>query len=186
MEKCKNCLQLYPIDHFFGKRFKGKTIVKKCIKCRIVDKNGCNARNITKRNLIQTFLLNACAIGKCPAGRKAAECDHIDKTSKLFQLSDYKLYTIEQIIEELKKCQPVCRFCHSIKTKDESYINPLTLSQNPKNILNRKIVIRNKKYVIDQKIKIKKCAICLLEIQNDWLHAFHFDHYENGLITKKK
>jgi cytochrome c2 len=182
--KCKNCKQFYSADCYIGKKFKGKTFVKRCIKCRIVDKNGCNKRNKEKINLIQTFLSKGCAIGKCPTGRKATECDHIDAANKKFKLSDYKLHTIDEIMDELKKCNPICRFCHSIKTKNESYIDPNLLSQDKKIIVNRSLVDRNRKYVIEQKIKIGECEICKLKIKIDWIYAFHFNHYGDGLFTK--
>lgn len=81
--ECKNCKQFYPVDYYVGKRFKGKTLVKKCIKCRVVDKNGWKRRNEEKINIIQNFLSQGCSVGKCPKDRKATECDHINKISLL-------------------------------------------------------------------------------------------------------
>jgi hypothetical protein len=71
-----------------------------------------------------------------------------------------------------------------MKTKEESYIDSSLLSQDPKIIANRSIVDRNRKYVFEQKMKIGECAICKLKIKKEWIHAFHFDHYGDGIDTK--
>lgn len=182
--QCQNCHQFYPKCDFVGKKFKGKQLVKKCIKCRIVDKHGTIKRSENKLEIIQEFLSQGCSMGLCPPNTKAAECDHLPKKHKKFKLADYKLYSINEIKVELQKCQPLCRFCHSVKTKKEAQADEFMLSQTKQNIDNRQLVERNKKYVLAKKFEIGNCAICKLNVREEWIQAFHFDHVGNGAKEK--
>jgi len=42
--------------------------------------------------------------------------DHIESKSKVFSIGDKITYPKEKIINELKKCQLLCRSCHTLKT----------------------------------------------------------------------
>jgi hypothetical protein len=60
--------------------------------------------------------------GECTScqSRSDLEIDHIDKSSKLFQLSGRGLDKNWQLIlKEIKKCQLLCSSCHMHKNKSE-------------------------------------------------------------------
>lgn len=48
------------------------------------------------------------------------EFDHVDRTSKSFNIGSNLLKKKQDLIAELKKCQLLCRPCHAEKTKNES------------------------------------------------------------------
>lgn len=56
---------------------------------------------------------------KCGSSEKL-EIDHIDPSTKIFVVTDKMSPKYRQlVIEELKKCQPLCENCHAKKTSSE-------------------------------------------------------------------
>lgn len=50
------------------------------------------------------------------AHSEALDCDHLPGTEKLFELSKCGLYTLEEVEQELQKCEVVCANCHRVRT----------------------------------------------------------------------
>jgi|APGre2960657404_1045060.scaffolds.fasta_scaffold76739_2 hypothetical protein len=50
------------------------------------------------------------------------DCDHRDPSQKTFTIS-YMIgkVTVEQLLDELAKCDPVCRNCHALRTHDNQH-----------------------------------------------------------------
>jgi hypothetical protein len=48
------------------------------------------------------------------------EFDHIDPKTKLFSITKFLSYTREDVLEELKKCQLLCKTDHIVKTRNEN------------------------------------------------------------------
>lgn len=58
--------------------------------------------------------------GKCAdCGRTdTLEFDHVDRTIKSFDIGPCYSLPLAELLEELKKCQLLCRKCHKIKTQE--------------------------------------------------------------------
>jgi hypothetical protein len=69
------------------------------------------------RMLIARVLLG----GKCVncSSISQLEIDHIDPRTKFRELSSLTLYSLDRFLEELEKCQLLCRVCHEEKTLRE-------------------------------------------------------------------
>lgn len=52
---------------------------------------------------------------ECGSGENI-EIDHIDSKKKAFDISVAWAYAWEAVLEELRKCQPLCKACHIIKS----------------------------------------------------------------------
>ena len=58
---------------------------------------------------------------KCGA-TEALHFDHIDPNTKVRALSNMLNYSLDSILEELEKCQVLCRFCHGQKSRQEQLV----------------------------------------------------------------
>lgn len=70
-----------------------------------------------KRKKIKTFLRNYLG-GKCIKcnSKKMLQFDHVDRTTKKFEISQKLLMNINKLLLEVKKCQLLCRRCHAKKS----------------------------------------------------------------------
>ncbi len=57
------------------------------------------------------------------------EIDHIDPSTKSFNISKKWTY-LEMCLEELNKCQCLCKKCHRIKSKNEKHQKMLVEREN--------------------------------------------------------
>ena len=72
-----------------------------------------NNQNILKRNFIQEYKQN-CSCSKCNDTRSyVLDFHHTDPTKKDFNIGDATKHGLEKIKQELEKCVPLCRNCHS-------------------------------------------------------------------------
>ena len=71
-------------------------------------------------------LFKALLGGKCVVcgATEQLEIDHIDPATKEFELTKSNTYSRKKVMEELAKCQLLCKTCHLEKTKRE---NPKTV-----------------------------------------------------------
>jgi 5-methylcytosine-specific restriction endonuclease McrA len=70
-------------------------------------------RYYKKRKEYIDFLGGKCV--KCNSTENL-QFDHIDSKTKLYAIGDKITYPKEKIMDELKKCQLLCRSCHIFKT----------------------------------------------------------------------
>ena len=71
---------------------------------------------------------------------------------------------------ELKKCRPLCRFCHRL------------VSQQERGVQKQKSKIKKKAYVNAIKLKIGACELCKRKLEKEeQCCAFDFDHLNENL-----
>ena len=79
-------------------------------------------RNI---NLINDFKNRSCAMCGQQYEHFNMQIDHIDPSTKLYDVCDLKNYKVETLLAELAKCQVLCALCHRrksiIEQQDEKY-----------------------------------------------------------------
>lgn len=64
---------------------------------------------------------------KCGSGR-SLQFDHIDPRKKKFNISDFLSFSKHETLNELKKCQVLCKRCHLKKTSKDMVILKSKLS----------------------------------------------------------
>lgn len=69
-----------------------------------------------KAELIQLLGGRCCKCGS----EEALEFDHIDPQTKLFAISSLLSHAWTEVLEEVKKCQLLCKRCHIAKTTDNA------------------------------------------------------------------
>lgn len=83
-----------------------------------------------RRQYLREYLGGKCV--RCGATERL-EFDHIIKETKSFTIgSSLTCFTIEELIEEVKKCQLLCRPCHIIKSDEEGDWAKLTPEEKAK------------------------------------------------------
>ena len=51
----------------------------------------------------------------------AIDCDHINPEDKSFHISDFAKVKLDELVNELAKCEARCRNCHAIRTHTEQH-----------------------------------------------------------------
>ena len=97
-----------------------------------------NFRYKIKKELLELLGNKCCLCGSC----ENLEFDHIDKSTKLFAISDgIASKSKQEIYKEANKCQLLCHSCHVKKTKnniengkisDDDVVNIILLYNNEK------------------------------------------------------
>ena len=76
------------------------------------------------RHLFDVWRSHGCSNANCPTDPEwlkahpwGMDADHLDHTGKVECLSNMVLrYGTGRLLEELSKCQPLCKLCHADKT----------------------------------------------------------------------
>lgn len=97
--------------------------------------------------------------------------------TKRRKCSDYiywAQFSVEEYKNEMKICEPRCRFCHHVNTNRE-------LFQKKSVMTDRDLFHKNKKkqLVLDEKLFRGECAICKRKVTPYNSTAFIFDHGQN-------
>ena len=79
-----------------------------------------------KRGIVNAWKLQQKQCADCgwqitPERLVAIDCDHIDPTTKTFELSTAIHKTHTEIVTELNKCVARCKNCHAIRTHQEQH-----------------------------------------------------------------
>jgi hypothetical protein len=95
------------------------------------------------------------------------EADHLG--DKVYKCSNYAWWSWnggpEALKKELEKCQPLCRFCHSLKSKSE------------RNTWNQPSIIRRQKIINNEKLRVGACeGGCGRVVTPDNVVAFDWAH----------
>ena len=170
-----------------------KVRLKLCWKSREIFRNSRNRpTNAVGRckSFIQELSKNSTCV-QCNSNDNI-EFDHIDPTLKLQRLGKYDWWSwnggVEAMKEELKKCRPLCRFCHdqqktTHKRKYENIESMPTETRREKGlVILAKYRKQKKEYNIEQKIKRSQCKDCGLKVDQTNVVSFHWAHIDP--ITK--
>ena len=159
-KKCTECLNPKPFACFGKKNFLS------CVDCRTKRRH----RNQKYSASCKQALVDWKKSHKCLhcGTHECIETDHIDPSTKVKGCSYYFWWTynggVKALKQELLKCQPLCRFCHRLKTKNE---RQATKSKN---------VIAKRKIIDKEKLKRGKCLHCERVVTPDTVCGFDFDH----------
>jgi hypothetical protein len=106
-------------------------------------------RNI---NIINKFKNNACVICKNKYELCNMQVDHIDPSTKLYDVCQLKNHKTETLILELAKCQVICAMCHRLKSIKEQNYGLYNVNRE------KPLVIVIKEFFYDG--HNKECSIC--------------------------
>lgn len=163
---CRRCNCWKNESCFKSKHHRRKTSTVICTLCR-------NKMKITtKMQECKTFWLDWKKTVQCLQCKNAdcrlIQADHV-RGKKVQNVSNYKWWAshggVEAMKKELKKCQPLCAFCHRVKTKKEQCITSINKTWK-----------RKSKEINKIKLNIEKCSVCKKKVTLDTLSAFDFDH----------
>src|SRR5574343_493641 len=135
-EHCKECKKIYNKQYRLSNK---EAIKKQALEYRLNNKEAIRKQrsehrlsNKTKvrirvtayrnktinqnRRLIRDMFGTKCE--KCGSKEKL-ELDHIDPSTKIFNISSKIHHRFIKIVSELQKCQLLCQKCHLVKTKED-------------------------------------------------------------------
>lgn len=113
------------------------------------------ARYHQRRNEAITMLGGACA--KCGAVDRL-EFDHVERASKTHELGYLFTQSKEATLEELKKCQLLCKPCHTEKTRSERTVGHGGGLSGIKNCKCGPCRARKREYMLEWKRKRRNSA----------------------------
>ena len=128
---CTKCQNTKPIDSFHKKRGRHARYCAECQNQWTRDHYQNNKkyyadRNKAKKTVRRQWLLDLLQDKKCEmCGESRIACldfDHIDPKDKKFNICQGAIggnYSIERILEEIKKCRILCANCHRVETSKQ-------------------------------------------------------------------
>ncbi len=170
---CNNCSHIKPVAEFQPKKHRRKKLTVSCTSCReIQKKTDFNPR--TKVGKCRQFWMEWKKGQRCIdcglQDERVIEADHV-RGKKINIVSHYPWWArnggVEAMVEELKKCEARCRFCHTIKTKERS-------DQKRKEV--RTTQKRRRHEINLVKCNIGECKICKRKATMETCRGFDFDH----------
>ncbi len=173
MKKCgrKDCLKELPIDQFNDAKTCYDGHKSRCKSCE--SKSGEEIRTI-KAAILKLFLSGKKCVDCGESETNLLECDHIND-DKFRKKNGKKIRGITEvplnkIVDEIRKCEVVCRMCHQKRTTKRRFI--IGVQQDPP------CVKRRRELVTNFKLNCKKCEICSLEITMENKSCFDLDHID--------
>lgn len=171
-KKCTRCKKNYDFDQFISERYKF-TETNVCLKCRTnnnINRKVDNTHYEKLRGNIEKLKIEMGPCIECgETNLKVLEFDHIDTSSKVANVT--ALRSIEKMNLEAKKCQILCRMCHTKKSVE-------TMKEKFKNYEKNDIIKRNQDHVKNIKLKINKCTNCDKKVSDYIPECFDFDHID--------
>ena len=171
MPKCKSCKRDWDVSYFQPKVNRRTKLTTWCSICR-------NNKRRTETN-------PTTKVGKCRAlfqkwksehpcqncgikDSRIIEADHLSKFKKVYNCSHFHWWSnhggVEALKAELKKCKPLCKFCHRLKSQAERKKGTHTTQLAKRKIINA------------EKLKRGACLTCKREVSLRTACAFDFDH----------
>ena len=181
---CKKCLHFKPIEDFESKVHRRAKLTTKCKACRGYNSKSSINPSTTTGKCRQFWMdwrkQQTCVDCGCKDYR-VMEADHVRGTKRCI-VSDYCWWScnggIEGMKQELLLCEPRCRCCHTIVTKQR---HDKKMEQEGRKQQASKI---RKRLRIDQvKLNLNECLHCKRKVTPDTCVAFDFDHRDE---EKKK
>lgn len=115
-QQCRSCLQVLPIDRFKknNRIVSGYTkTCKPCANLKVSELGGASYKYAKKQTLVIEAKSKPCVDCDIQYEYYVMQFDHLPGYLKLFNLSLYRKYSIQEIIREIAKCEIVCSNCHA-------------------------------------------------------------------------
>lgn len=75
-------------------------------------------RKFLRARKVECIAMLGGACVRCGA-TESLEFDHVDPSTKAFEISTYADYSWDTLLPELRKCQLLCNACHKAKTAED-------------------------------------------------------------------
>ena len=174
---CTGCFRDFPLTHFKSSISRRKALTSRCATCRTSLSKSYKKKTTTTGKCKQVFWDwkkdKRCEL--CGYQGDNIEADHRpDRGQKIRRCCDYAWWRshggVPALEVELKKCRPLCRFCHQL------------VSQKERGVPKQKSLIKKKAYVNAIKLKIGACELCKRKVKGEKeCCAFDFDHTDAKL-----
>jgi hypothetical protein len=175
---CKQCLNIKPVAEFESKVHRRKKLTTYCTSCRESSKKA-QTNPTTKVGKCRKFWMNWKKGQRCMdcglVDERVIEADHV-RGKKIRAVGDYSWWSyhggVDAMKEELeKKCEPRCRFCHAIKTKERSD------KKRKMECRKQKHSVQRRRHEISMvKYNIGECKHCERKVTMETCCGFDFDH----------
>ena len=128
-----------------------------------------------RKELLLNTLGGICS--KC-GSNKALQFDHINPSTKCFSILEKYYHKLETVLEELKKCQLLCKPCHRLKTIQEGS-HKLIGTKNGQSKLTdqkvREIRLKHKQgtrsAVLAREYQVSKATLYSVVYNKTWIHV---------------
>jgi len=167
-KRCTQCKHIQPKDLFKPMHARRKKLTKVCLTCRkIARRTEINPTTTTGKCLkVWRKWKDEHVCAQCRDARHT-EADH--NGDKVHRCSDYSWWAchggVEALELELAKCQPLCRFCHRLKSDKE------------RGTQTHPSILRKQKIINAEKLRVGVCQECgrrcIAEnsVAFDWAHT---------------
>ena len=171
--RCTRCTRVEPENQFRPIHARRAKLTALCLTCRnITHRSQMNPNTVTGQCRQVWFdwkALHCCA--HCGTTRHI-EADHCKGDKKVHRCGDYTWWARnggpEAQQRELEKCQPLCMFCHRVKTEEEcgNQTTPCTL--------------RRRQIINDEKLRMGACETCNRTVTLDNTQCFDWAHRDRA------
>lgn len=171
MPTCRQCKHEREATYFQPRVVRRSKLTATCSICRNTHRRS-TIKPTTKKGKCRAYFekwkenqaCGQCNIRDC----RLMEADHQTEFKKVHRCSNYAYWAshggVKALEEELKKCKPLCRFCHRLKTKAERK------KQSTKSKVAKQDIINA------EKLKRGSCMTCKRTVTLENACAFDFDH----------
>ena len=174
---CKSCLNIKPVSDFQSTQHRRKKLTTLCKSCRLSNKKAYQ-NPTSKKGKCRQFWINWKKQQKCVdcglVDERVIEADHV-RGKKIYRIGDCYWWAshggVEAMSKELEKCEPRCRFCHALKTKQRSDLKLKMEGRKLQPCYNRRFHEINM-----VKYNIGECKHCERKVTMETCCGFDFDH----------
>ena len=173
-KRCTCCKRIWLENQFKSKRARRKKLTAQCLTCRDVLRRSAINPTTTTGDCLEVWQGwkddHVCA--QCGDARHI-EADHLG--DKVHRCSHYSWWAchggVEALKLELKKCQPLCRYCHRLKSEKERRTET------------RPSKIRMRKIINEEKLRVGACEECGRRCTAENSVAFDWAHTDRETKT---
>lgn len=174
--KCTGCYHVQPEDQFRPLHARQTKLTALCQTCRNFrhrsEMNPNTIRGQCRQVWLNWRVSRCCA--HCGTDRHI-EADHCRGGKKVWDCGDYTWWTShggpEAQQRELEKCQPLCRFCHRVKSHEE------------RGTQKRASILRRRQIVNDEKLRVGACETCDRTVTPENVQGFDWAHRDRATKT---
>ena len=172
---CANCSRIQPEDQFKSKVSRRKKLTALCLTCREILRRTAINPTTTRGKCRQVWQnwKNEHVCAQCGDARQI-EADHFSG-NKVHHCSHYSWWAChggaEALALELAKCQPLCGFCHRLKSDKE------------RGTETKRCVIRRRKIINAEKLRVGVCEDCGRRCTAENSVAFDWAHKDRETKT---